>query len=93
MNVENNVISLEHSFILHTENAIIDALSNRGGKWVGQHVVFDAGNSTKIPNLNIVMVVNQMVESGLLEKSFQVIKDKLGRPLQLPLYRLAPKPW
>ena len=86
----NNVISLEHSVILHVENAIIDVLSNRGGKWVGEFVLYNAGDRVSIPNLNVGDVIRQMQKDGTIEKSYQTVTDKMDRTVQLPLYRLTP---
>lgn len=91
MGTKNNVISLEHSVVLHVENAIIDALSNRGGNWVARHVVENAAERVSIPNLNIMTVIDQMVRDGLLEKSVTRGEDKFNRTYHLPLYRLRPR--
>ena len=90
MSTTNNVISLEHSVALHVENAIVDVLSNRGGKWVGEFVLVNAAERVAIPNLNVIDVIHQMVEDETLEKSFQSLPTKFGGTIQAPLYRLAP---
>jgi len=93
MNTENNVVSLEHSVILHMENAIVDVLSHRAGKWVASHVLYNAADPHARPNLSITAVIEGMVKDGVLEKSFQTVNDKLHRAIQLPLYRLVSQGW
>lgn len=91
MGTKNNVISLKHSVERNVEDAIIDALSNRGGNWVARHVVENAAERVSIPNLNIMEVIDKMVRTGLLEKSLTKGDDKFNRTYHLPLYRLCPR--
>lgn len=91
MSITNNVVSMEHSVTAGIRAAIEDVLSNRGGKWVGEFVVVNAGDHVTPPNMNVFDVINEMVADDTLEKSFQVVNDKMHRAVQLPLYRLTPK--
>ena len=89
MNTENNVVSLEHSVVLHMENAIVNALSGRAGKWVASHVLFSATDTLCRPNMSTSAVIEEMVNAGTLEKSFQTVNEKFHRAVRLQLYRLA----
>lgn len=90
MSTTNNVVSMEHSVIVHIENAIVDVLSNRAGKWVAPHVLLNAAEPIVPPNMNVFEVIDEMVNTGVLEKSFTTIPVKFGSSVQAPLYRLTP---
>lgn len=90
MTTTNNVVSMEHSVTAGIRHAIESVLSNRGGKWVGEFVIVNAGEHVTPPNMDVFDVINEMVADNTLEKSFQVVNDKMHRAVQLPLYRLAP---
>jgi hypothetical protein len=81
---------MEHSVIVGIRAAIEDVLSNRGGKWVGEFVVVNAGDHVTPPNMSVFDVINEMVADNTLEKTYQVVNDKMHRTVRLPLYRLAP---
>lgn len=90
MSTANNVINLEQSQIVRVRTAIEDVLSNRGGKWVGEFVIINAAQRVAPPNVDVFGIIKDMVADNILEQSFQVVNDKFHRPVQLPLYRLAP---
>jgi len=90
MTTSNNVVSIENSVVARVESAILNALSNRAGKWVAPHIMTNAADNVATPNVNVFGVIDRMVQDGTLEKTFRVVSDKFDRAVQLPMYRLTP---
>lgn len=90
MNNTNNIVSLTDQVNANTEAAIVEALSDRGGNWVGEFMLYNAADRVATPNVNVGELIRNMVRDDKLEKSFQAVQDKFSTTYQLPLYRLKP---
>ena len=93
MSNENNVVSFEQKVNSTVESAIIDGLSNRGGNQVSEVCLINLGARANDDISLVFGVIENMVSTGVLEKSFHSASDSMHRSYRLPMYRLAPKGW
>ena len=93
MSNENNVISFEEKVYSAVERAILDGLSDRAGHQVSEPFLLNIGARAKDDISFVFNVIEKLVSTGVLEKSFHTASDSMHRSYRLPMYRLAPQGW
>ena len=83
-----NVVNFNDTIETKIEEAILDALDNRCGKWVSEAFVVGRGMNIATQNVKISDIINRMVDEGKLERTFQTVSDKFGQGMKLYSYRI-----
>lgn len=91
MSDENNVVSFAEVKNSAVESAIIAGMQDRGGNRVSEPFLISLGSRARGDITMIFEVINKLVGTGTLEKTFQVATDSKHRSYKLPLYRLVPQ--